>query len=206
MKLKNIVPIFAALLIMIGVLSACGEEKKEETSSKTDSQVTTTVSTSEIPKETTVVLETTPDGGTVEKDSEGNKITKAPDGTVIAVEDENGTPVDVEEYVSTHSWVQGSNSGSGTSSQNGSGNSGDSGNSGNSDKSGSSSANGSGSTDKSGSSSQNGSGNSGNSDNTDKSGSSQETQRIPEETKAEGKAGLPIPAAKLLKRRFRSLL
>lgn len=121
MKLKYIVPLFTALFVVMGIFSGCGDDNKEaakgETASQTETQLTTSDAT---PKETTVVLETTPEGGTIEKDPEENKITKDKDGNVISVEDKNGNPVDVEEYVSTHSWVQGSGSGKASSGASGS--------------------------------------------------------------------------------------
>lgn len=87
---------------MIAVLfSACGEKSGE---APPDVSVIT---------ETTVVLETTADGGTIEQDSEGNKITKDKDGKVIAVEDKDGNPIEVTEYLKTHSWVEGNSGGSG---------------------------------------------------------------------------------------------
>ena len=83
--------IFLSLfLIAMMLLSACGETS--DPSSENGS----------IPGETTVVIEQTPDGGTVEQDSEGNKITKDKNGDVVSVEDSEGNPVDVDEYLTTH--------------------------------------------------------------------------------------------------------
>ena len=99
--------VLLCLLIVCSILfTACGEKKSESTKDESS------------PDETTVVLETTSDGGTIEQDSEENKITKDKDGKVIYVEDKDGNPIDVTEYLSTHSWVESnddSSSGSGSS-------------------------------------------------------------------------------------------
>lgn len=85
---------FVSLFVMmIMLLSACGEKKSEATADEAK------------PAETTVVLETTSDGGTIEQDSEGNKITKDEKGNILSVEDKDGKPIDVEEYITTHTWV-----------------------------------------------------------------------------------------------------
>lgn len=65
--------------------------------------------------ETTAVLETTADGGTIEQDADGNVITKDSTGVVIAVEDKNGVSLDVSEYLSTHSTIQGNTPSGGSS-------------------------------------------------------------------------------------------
>ena len=83
-----------ALLLITALLVACGNGKTISTQDEKK------------PAETTVVLETTSAGGTVELDSEGNKITKDENGKVTAVEDESGKPVDVVQYVTTHTWIE----------------------------------------------------------------------------------------------------
>lgn len=103
MKTKIIALLIVSALMVAVLLSACGEKPGE---APPDTSVIT---------ETTVVLETTADGGTVEKDSEGNKITKDKDGKVIAVEDKDGNTIEVTEYLKTHSWVEGNLNGSGNS-------------------------------------------------------------------------------------------
>lgn len=108
--------IVSFLVLIVVLLSACGENNSETAADKT--AVTEAAVT-----ETTVVLETTPDGGTVEQDSEGNIITKNSEGKVTKVEDKNGNPVSVSEYVKTHSWIENSsNSDSGSGSNSGSDN------------------------------------------------------------------------------------
>lgn len=93
MKRSKYMIIISLFVITIMLLSACGE-KKQESAANADK-----------PAETTVVLETRADGGTLEQDAEGNKITKDEKGNVLSVEDKDGKPVDVEEYISTHTWV-----------------------------------------------------------------------------------------------------
>lgn len=93
MRSKHLIVITILVVVMM-LLSACGEKETK-----------TTVDEAK-PAETTVVLETTSEGGTVEQDSEGNKITKDSEGKVTKVEDKDGNPVDVNEYLSTHTWVE----------------------------------------------------------------------------------------------------
>ena len=101
MKSTKIFSILLCLLIICSILfTACGEQESESTKDEST------------PDETTVVLETTSDGGTIEQDSEGNKITKDENGKVVSVEDKDGNPVNVTEYLTTHTWVE-SNGGSG---------------------------------------------------------------------------------------------
>ena len=106
-----------AILMIAALFSACGE--KQNAASPDEAAIT----------ETTVVLETTADGGTIEQDSEGNKITKDENGKVVSVEDKDGNPIDVTEYLTTHTWVElnGDSSGgsNGSDSSDGSGDSND---------------------------------------------------------------------------------
>ena len=99
MRKKVLIALLASAILLSVMLSACGDKQKnssEDSSSGTEAAVT----------ETTAVLETTAEGGTGEQDSEGNKITKDKDGIVIAVEDKDGNPIEVTQYVTTHSWVE----------------------------------------------------------------------------------------------------
>lgn len=100
--MKRFLALLIVVLVFSVVLSACGS--KQTGSTPNEAEVT----------ETTVVLETTEDGGSVEQDADGNKITKDKDGKVTAVEDKDGNPIDVATYLETHSWVE--NAGSGNSS------------------------------------------------------------------------------------------
>ena len=94
MKSIKILPILLCVLLIGSILfTACGKQKSDSTKDEA------------APGETTVVLETTGNGGTIEQDAEGNRITKDEKGNVLSVEDKDGKPVDVERYISTHSWV-----------------------------------------------------------------------------------------------------
>ena len=105
MKPFKIISIFVCVVILsVMLLTACGEKKSDATG---DEAKTT---------ETTVVLETTAEGGTVEQDSEGNIVTKDHDGKVVSVTDKNGNSIDVVEYVTTHQWIEYSNTPDGNSS------------------------------------------------------------------------------------------
>ena len=105
MQSKNqFAAIFLCLLLMAALLlSACGEN--ESTGKSADDNADTA--------ETTVVLETTSEGGTVEEDAEGNRITKDKEGKIISVVDKNGNPIDLDEYLTTHSWAESNGSSSG---------------------------------------------------------------------------------------------
>ena len=96
MKTRLFIALTAALLIICFALSACGEDKPAATETPTAQQ------SSDASAETTEVLETTADGGTVERDSEGNRITKDSDGGIVSVEDKSGASVDVNDYVASH--------------------------------------------------------------------------------------------------------
>lgn len=94
MKKTKILPILLCVLLIVLILfTACGKKKSESTKDES------------VPGETTVVLETTGDGGTIEQDAEGNRITKDEKGNILSVEDKDGKLVDVERYISSHSWV-----------------------------------------------------------------------------------------------------
>ena len=99
-KSKHLI-IVSMFVMIILLLSACGEKKSEATPDEAKTA------------ETTAVLETTSDGGTVEQDSEGNIITKNSEGKVTKVEDKNGVSIDVTEYLATHTWVENSASSEG---------------------------------------------------------------------------------------------
>ena len=57
---------------------------------------------SAVEQETTKVLETTTDGGTVEEDKDGNILEKDKDGEIVSVKDSSGNSVDVEQYKAEH--------------------------------------------------------------------------------------------------------
>lgn len=94
MKFSKHLIIISLLILMIMVFSACGENRSDST--KDEAKL----------YETTVVLETTSDGGTVEQDTEGNKITRNQDGHVIKVEDKDGNLIDVTEYLKSHARIE----------------------------------------------------------------------------------------------------
>lgn len=93
MKYKVIIGLVAALIAVSCLISACSGGSDKATPDSASVQ------------ETTVIIETTADGGTIEQDPEGNKITKDDKGNILSVEDKDGKTVDVETYIITHSWV-----------------------------------------------------------------------------------------------------
>ncbi|MBR1731625.1 MAG: hypothetical protein IJ725_04260, partial [Ruminococcus sp.] len=87
--MKKIIILALSVLIIASLTAGCscgGTDNKK-------SSATTTSSSSDTVSETTKVIETTPDGGTVEEDSEGNKITKDKNGEIISVTDKDGNEV-----------------------------------------------------------------------------------------------------------------
>ena len=100
--MKRIIALLFATLMIAVLFSACGEKSNDATPDEA------------AVAETTVVLEYIADGGTLEQDPEGNFVTKDADGKVVSVEDKNGNPIDVVEYLETHSWVEGNPGGAGT--------------------------------------------------------------------------------------------
>lgn len=119
MKYRLFAYLIAVTLIFSCLLSACGEKPSDVAADDASAD-------SAVVKETTVVLETTADGDSIELDSEGNKITKDKNGEIISVVDKNGKTIEVTEYITTHHWIiesndadssAGKNSGSGTSSE-----------------------------------------------------------------------------------------
>lgn len=97
--MKRVLFVLITIILVSVILTACGNKTNVSTADESS------------PAETTVVLETTAQGGTIEQDSEGNQITKDSDGKVVSVKDKNGTEVNVTEYLETHSWVEGVNNG-----------------------------------------------------------------------------------------------
>ena len=97
--MKRALFVLIVMILVSVVLTACGDKSTGSTNDES------------APAETTFVLETTAQGGTIEQDSEGNQITKDNEGKVVSVKDKNGNDVNVTEYLETHSWVEGSDSG-----------------------------------------------------------------------------------------------
>ena len=97
--------ILSAFIVIAMLMTACGENDsdKEVDLSATKSS---NVEPSTADRETTAILSTTAEGGTIEQDSDGYKITRDNSGKVVKVEDKNGNPVSVETYLITHTWVE----------------------------------------------------------------------------------------------------
>ena len=96
--MKKMIAALAAVLMLTAGLSACGGEQDAEAGKATED--TAAVATSAA--ETTVVVEKTADGGTIEKDSENNELEIDKNGKLVSVKDKNGNDVDVTEYTVTH--------------------------------------------------------------------------------------------------------
>lgn len=96
--MKKILAAIAAVCTIAAALSACGSEEKTVPDS---TEPTVAVSPTASP-ETTAVIETTADGGTLELDGEGNTLAIDKSGTIVSVTDKNGQPVTVTEYITTH--------------------------------------------------------------------------------------------------------
>ena len=96
-KALRLIPLFCVIAACLMIFAACGEKETHNAADETKSAETT-------PAETNVVLETTADGGTIELDSEGNKVTKDLHGEITYVEDKDGNPVDVVVYRTAIGW------------------------------------------------------------------------------------------------------
>lgn len=105
MMKEKITFLLIAVWFCAGMLTACGENKSSDLLS---------------PAETTFVIETTADGGTIEMDSEGNQLTKDNEGNILAVQDKSGNSIDVQTYITEHYQTIDSDSANDNSSQNGS--------------------------------------------------------------------------------------
>ena len=98
--MKKIIVIASAVIMMTLLLAACGNSGKATPDSATpDSAVSSTE------KETTKVIETTSQGGSIEKDKEGNVIEKDKDGTIVSVKDKDGKTIEITEYITTHTYI-----------------------------------------------------------------------------------------------------
>lgn len=86
--MKKIIAIAVSVFLAVTIFTACGNNNSNKEKSDTS--------------ETLKLVETTPDGGTVEKDSESNIVTKDKNGKITSVKDKNGKKVDVDEYIKTH--------------------------------------------------------------------------------------------------------
>ena len=89
---RGFIALFAVAFLTLALV-ACGDEKTESSDNQSNTD------------ETTAVLETTADGGTVELDADGNTITRDKDGNIISIKDSAGNPIDLQEYARTHSWA-----------------------------------------------------------------------------------------------------
>lgn len=96
---KTLLLLLVLMLTAMLLLSACGDDSDAD---ETEQTGTSPVSASSVEDVTMVVIEPTPSGGTVVTDSEGNKITRDSDGNITYIEDPNGAPVDVNEYIEEH--------------------------------------------------------------------------------------------------------
>lgn len=92
--MKNVIAVVIFAVIIASVLAGCGCAATPSDDSKSSAS------------ETMKVIETTADGGTVEKDSDGNSVQKDKDGKIVSVKDKNGKKLDVDEYVSTHPYAE----------------------------------------------------------------------------------------------------
>lgn len=95
--MKRTIAILLAVLMLAVVFVGCGEDNSAENTGATPD---TAVSTK--PAETTVVLETTAQGGTIEKDAQENTIERDKSGTIVSVKDKSGNTVSVTEYTKAH--------------------------------------------------------------------------------------------------------
>jgi len=99
--MKKAFVIVLSVLMMAVLLVGCGDKNDVATpdSATPDSSVSSKIT------ETTKVIETTTEGGTVEQDKEGNVIEKDKSGEIVSVKDEDGKIIEITEYITTHTYV-----------------------------------------------------------------------------------------------------
>lgn len=97
--MKKLIAYAVMFLLIISLISGCGcvGDKASGTKPKTSSSAKT--------EETLKVIETTPDGGTVEQDKAGNKIKKNKNGKITSIVDKNGNSVNINNYITNHPGV-----------------------------------------------------------------------------------------------------
>lgn len=115
--MKKAFAIVLSVLMMTLLLVGCGDKE----AATPDSATPDSSSVSSKITETTKVIETTSEGGTVEQDKEGNVIEKDKSGEIVSVKDKDGKVIEITEYITTHTYVI---EGSGDSSDSGSSDSG----------------------------------------------------------------------------------
>ena len=98
--MKKAFIIALSVLMMTLLLAGCGKKETATSDSATpDSSVSSKIT------ETTKVIETTTEGGTVEQDKEGNVIEKDKSGEIVSVKDEDGKIIEITEYITAHTYV-----------------------------------------------------------------------------------------------------
>ncbi len=99
--MKIFISLAVCVLVITAVFAGCGcaaDVKTNDTNSQSGVSANDT-------DETLKLIETTPDGGTVEQDSDGNTIKKDKNGDIVSVEDKNGSSVNADEYVRSHPYA-----------------------------------------------------------------------------------------------------
>ena len=105
--MKNLFAVCAALLMLTAVLlTACkDDETKNATPDSAATQNATVAATVKVPSETTAIVETTADGKTIQKDSEGNELEFDASGDIVSIKDTKGNPRVINEYLEDHYFV-----------------------------------------------------------------------------------------------------
>lgn len=112
--MKRIIAIIAAVLMLIGVLSACGKKDSDKATddsatkdSASSAAVGSTVAASEKtdPSATTAVVETTAKGNTIERDKDGNVIEIDPSGEIVSIKSNDGDEYEIPVFLQNHYFV-----------------------------------------------------------------------------------------------------
>lgn len=113
--MKRIIAISVCILLVISLLAGCSCTADEKSSPDTNSQSVSSDNMTDNKKDNTTddnadesfeVVETTPEGAAILRDSEGNTIKINNDGEVESVEDKDGNPVKTDEYIKSHPTVE----------------------------------------------------------------------------------------------------
>ena len=105
--MKRAIALLTAALLLVGALAACGnknDQKATEAATTAATEASKTTAT-----EAANIIETTAEGGTVEKTADNFTGEKDKNGEIVSVKDSSGNSVPVQEYIEEH--TSGNNSG-----------------------------------------------------------------------------------------------
>ena len=93
--MKGLIAAAVSVILIFAFFSGCGCVNEKNSAPKTETASAKT-------EETLEVIKVTPEGGTVERDSDGNTIAKDKNGSITSVKNKNGKSLDIKKYLSSH--------------------------------------------------------------------------------------------------------